>query len=139
VNGPAEQILELVRAAVPGVPVVDGTWPYDPEGRDPLPPRHVAVTAPAGLAVSPDVGCTPGAVHIEFQVTCVSATPPGRDKWAAREARHMAALVRDRLVVSRLEPGGGLVTHVNSRGASRDELVVSQAVLYTVDQSEAFA
>ncbi|WP_104086564.1 hypothetical protein [Arthrobacter sp. GMC3] len=130
-----DSLLEMVKAAIPGIKVYDGII-TDKEAT--LPARYAVLYAPPGLAVAGDVGVTASGRNYEWSITHVAAAPDaaaaGELRWQVQWAQKR---VSDYLTARRLTAGGQKIQHIHAEPPSRDEQIPARVVLYASDKFQA--
>lgn len=132
-----EEVLRLVREALPDTTVYDG----QPDARlEDRPDVHVIVDVHTPTASSQNVGGRIDAEMVRWQVRVIirSGQQYGRQD-AAWAARWHSKKIRDHLVQRRLRPGGGLIDHKLQTGFVDDQAMVSHSNQIEVSQYEARA
>lgn len=132
---PAEVVLGLIRAAIPGVRVYDGMPNAQPKDR---PSRYVVVYIENPVPGRPSATGRATGRSLSWQVsTFAQATSPGRVEQQARRARATAAAISDYLIEHRLAPASALIQHTSSSWAAPEEPIVARTEVALHDHYEA--
>lgn len=124
----ADVILQMIRAAVPGVTVYDGRVPDSPDSGVP-PERYVVLYVDTGTRSAETVEHRSTSETWRWQTTCV-APDRGMAAWLARR-------IGDALTDTRPAVAGwscGLIEHTFSQLSTSDELVQERPVVSAIDQ-----
>ncbi len=125
---PADAVLAMAQAAVPGVTVFDAHVPKSTEAQ-PLPARYVVIYPATPQLSWEDLGVTADTYRHEWQTTAVASTRP--------EVEWLTTRLRDAFVGNRAAVAGmdcAPIEHLGSQPVRWDDQIPSRVALYGTDQ-----